>query len=260
MKKPSVIIDTALTLAALFFLGCIVMGYFTRNTGSILCAAAVFSLTVTFFTGRLTEKRHMPQKKKRKLDDLMNKFVFSPHDYAYRFTLDALTDKCAVKEENGLILAGGTAFCVRLTGEKVSTAVLAERYAAATQLRAKRLVILSAYGAEQDALETAKLLSAPTAEIWDFCKVYAFFVYLKHPPTETLRLKPTRKKKFGAVFSIALRRENARRYLFSAIVTLLFARFLPYSVFYVVIAAISLVLAILCRLRIAERLSSKHSA
>ena len=55
----------------------------------------------------------------------------------------------------------------------------------------------------------------------------------------------------------ALARENARKYLFSAVITLLFARFMPYSVFYVVIASVSLTLALLSRLNITEKLKAK---
>lgn len=258
MTKISVFIDTVLTAVALFFLGVLIAGYFTSNGVTTVLSSLVFALTVTFFTGRFAEKRRAPAKKKDKLLALMNKFVFSPPQYAYDFVLHALEKKGAVREENGFICTHDTAFFVRFTGDAIGRAELATCYAQAAQLPVKKLVIFTSYGALPEADETARVLTAPTTEIWDFAKAYDLFVYLGCPPTETLALKLA-KKRFGAAFAGALRRANARKYLLSALVMLLFARFMPYAVFYAVLSAVSLTLAVLCRLRITERLRAKKT-
>lgn len=252
MKKFSTVIDTLLTAAALFLLCSVIAGYFTRKTSAILLSSLTAAVALTFFTGRLAERRKAPSVKKRKLRELMNKLLFSPPEYAQAFTVRAISNRAIPSEKNGFVLAGKTAFAVRLVPEKIGAATLAERYSAAAKLGARKLVILSAYGAESDAAETARLLAEPTAEIWDFEKVYDFFERLGCAPTETMKLEP-QKRKFGALAAGALKKENARKFLFSSIVLLLWARFVPYSALYVIIASISVVVAIFCRFKPNER-------
>lgn len=258
MKKPSVIIDTVLTFAAIFLLCAVVAGYFTSDKAYTVPAALIAALAVTFFTSRLSAKRRLPKKRKRKLGELLNKFIFSTPAYAYDHVLDAIKSKHAVAEQNGFIVSGGTAFYVKIDPEKIGFSTLAERYSAAAEIKAERLVILSAYGADTQTAETARLLSAPKTEIWDFEQVYRLLAHLGHAPTETLVLTRPRKK-LGAAIRGALSRENARGYLFTAIVTLLFARFMPYSVLYVAVSAVAVTLSVLCRLRVAERIASKRT-
>lgn len=252
MKKLSYYLDIVLTLLAFFLLCSVILGYFTHSTSVIVISSLTLSFAATFFTSRISDKRRAPNKRKRKLNDIMNKFLFSPPDYAYEFVLKAVKTKREPREESGFIIAGKTAFCVCITPAKTDTAYLADRYAAAAKLGLKRLVLLTALGAQPDAVNTARLLSMPTVEIWDFEKVYDFLSRLHCAPTETLKLE-TSKRKFGEAFKGALKRENARKYLFASIVTLLFARFMPYSALYVGLSSISATLAVLCMLRVTER-------
>lgn len=256
MKKLSSVIDTFLTLAALFLLAVFVVGYFSSDRYTILFFAVVFAFAGAYFTTRISRKRSVPKIRKRKLDALMNKFVFSPPEYARDYVRNALAAKGEVAEVRDLLVVGKTAFAVQLTAEKVSAVTLALSYASARECGAEKLVILSAKGATEDADETAKLLSSPKAEIWDFEKTYRLLAYLGHPPRETLELAPEKKKK-GALFAGALSKHNARKYLMSAIVTLVFARFMPHAVLYVIFSALGVTLAILCKLNVAERLRKR---
>ncbi|MCI8458139.1 MAG: hypothetical protein HFE46_00510 [Clostridia bacterium] len=256
MKKISSLFDTLLTFAALFLLSCVTAGYFVRSTPAVLASACTFTFAVLFFTGIFSRRRRKPKEKQKKLNELRNKFLFSPPDYALDFTEQAVRKKCEPKRQDGFILSDKTAFCVCLTPEKVRTAFLAERYAAAARLGVARLVFLSAYGAEEDAAQTVEQLREPAAEIWDWEKVYEFFASLGCPPTQTLTLAAPAKQRSRAIRNAFVRR-NARRYLFAAIVTLLFARFMPYGALYVIIASLSLVAALVCRTGIAERRKAK---
>lgn len=256
MKKVATVFDTVLTFIALFLLGSVVAGYFLRSAAAVLTTALTFTLAVLFFTGRLSLRRKRRKESKRRLNDLCNKFLFSPPAYAFDHVWRAVEKKCTPQRKNGLIMGGATAFHVCLTPDKVSASLLAERYASAVQAGAKRLVFLSAFGAQDDVLDTAKRLCSPTVEIWDWEKVYDFLLRLGCPPTETLPLPAAPKQKIR-FFDAALKRENARRYLFTAIITLLFARFMPFAVFYVAVAAVSLSLAILCRIDITQRAKNK---
>lgn len=255
MKKPSEIIDTVLTLIALFMFATIVCGYFTRNGTVTVAFSVVFAVCVTFFIGLFSQKRKAPAIKKKKLTDIMNKFVFSPQNYSSEFILNAIRKKHDTEENNGFIIAGKTAFCPKFTGEEISNAELARLYGAAAELGVKRLVIMSSHGADAKAAENLPLLCEPSAEIWDFAEVYDFLCAVGCEPTQTMKIKP-RKKRFGAVFATALKRENARRYLFSAIVMLVSARFMPYAPLYIVFSSLSVVLAMLCLLRIPERFTA----
>ena len=254
MKKVTTVFDTVLTFVALFLLGSVIAGYFLHS--AVLATSLTFTFAVLFFTGRLSLRRNKRKEDRRRLNDLRNKFLFSPPDYAFDHVWRAVEKKCTPQQTNGFIMGGKTAFYVCLTPDKVSSSLLAERYASAVQAGAKRLVFLSAYGGQDEALDTAKRLTQPDVEIWDWEKVYDFLASLGYPPAETLPL-PAAPKQRARLLSGALKRENARRYLFTAIVTLLFARFMPYAVFYVAIAAVSLALAILCRIDITRRVKTR---
>lgn len=254
MKKLGVMIDGLLTLAALWLLCAVVVGYFTDDSTVIIGVSVVAAFGGTYFIGLLARLGKRPAAKKKKLEMLRDKFIFSPPEYAYDFALAALRKKGEVVPCGNLLTVKNTAFAVRLTGEKISLSTLASLYAEACKAGAGRLIILSALGAEDDAGEIAAKLPDAETEIWDYEKVHAFFCHLGSPPTQSLELR-RRKKRLTPlrVFD----RGNARRFLFTAIVTLLFARFFPYSVLYVVMAAVSLVLAVLCRIDLAGKLAGK---
>lgn len=137
----------------------------------------------------------------------------------------------------------------------MSAAELSKLYAAASEAGAKRLVVLSSHGASDEAASYLPMLSMPKVEIWDFDKTYDFFSRLKSSPAETLEVKKD-KKSFRGFAAGALKRENARRYLLTAVVTVIFARFLPHPELYIFVSALTLVLALLCRLKVAERLAA----
>ena len=257
MKKPSVILDTILTFAASWLLFAAIASYFTQSAAVTVSAAITAAAAVTYFTGKISAKRRLPKRRRRKLNELLNKFVFSPPEYAHDFTMKAISNKHTAVEKNGFIFSGTTAFLVKLIPEKISFATLASAYAAAAQSGAERLVILTAYGGEPETSSTAALLKSPATEIWDFEKVYDFYSHLNFAPTETLSLdKPKRKVK--EALTATLRRENARGYLFTAIVTLMFAGFVPHGVYYVCISAICITLALLCRIDVTMRFKRKR--
>lgn len=247
MKKTVRIFDSVLSFCVLLLFFFIAVRYFVPSVVSAAALALTFTLCTLFFTGKWAEKKRAPRVRKQKLTELCNKFLFSPPDYALDYVYNALCTKGTPRQENGLLVLGQTAFCVCLTPDKVRTAFLAERFAAAGALPVRRLVFLSAYGADEEAAQTAPCLHDPCVEIWAWEKVYDFFCYLHCPPTQTLPL--VKDKSRPRYLRHALRRENARHYLIAAVVTLLFARFMPYAVLYVVIAALCLTLSVACRCR-----------
>ena len=255
MKKLSNIIDTVITLGALAVLGAVTAGYFLRDRVMIFTFAAVFSLATTYFTGITSRRVRVKSQKAKDMEAVMNKFVFSPESYAYDFTLSAISRRCTPEEKNGFILTPSAAFKPHFTPDKVSAAELSKLYAAALETGAKRMVVLSSFGASDDALKYIPMLTSPKVEIWDFNKAYDFFSHLGCTPSDKLEVKKE-KKSFRGFAAGALKRENARRYLFTAVVTLVFARFLPHPALYIFVSALTLVLALLCRLRIAERLTA----
>ena len=145
MKKPSVVLDTVLSFAATFLLCAVITGYFTRDTLTVTVTALTVTLAVTFFLTRILRKKRAPARQRRKLQELCNKFLFSPPEYAFAFTKKALGTRCTPVEHNGLLLTNAAAFCVCLTPAKITVAFLAEKYGAAAVKKKKRLVFLSAF-------------------------------------------------------------------------------------------------------------------
>lgn len=241
MKKSAVLFDTLFTFAAVFFAALFISDWFLRDA-RVLPFAVTTALFVSFFVLRMHRKKPL-RKSPERLDALLNKFVFSPPDYALSFTKDALGSKGTAREENGLLQVGKAAFYPCFVPEPLSTVRVAEGYARAAKSGAQRLVILSAYGATPDADTLASRLQDPQTEIWDFAKVYSFFCHLGHPPTETLRLK-SRKKRFA--IKDAVTKPKAIKYVFTAGVLLFFARFAPFAPLYAVTAAVCFTLALVC--------------
>lgn len=104
MKKLSYIIDTVITLAALFVLGAVTAGYFLRDAVMITTFAAVFALATTYFTGITSRRVRKKSQKAKNIEAIMNKFVFSPDSYAYDFTLAAISKKCSPVEKKRIHL------------------------------------------------------------------------------------------------------------------------------------------------------------
>ena len=255
MKKLSYIIDTVITLIALFVLGAVTAGYFLRDTVMITTFATVFSLATTYFTGITSDRARKKSQKAQDIDAIRNKFVFSKGDYGYDITLKAISNRCTPIQKDGFILTPAAAFKPYFTPDKVSAQELSKLYSAAIGTGAKKLVVLSSYGASSDAMKYLPMLEAPKVEIWDFNKTYDFFSCLRSAPTEKLEARKD-KKSFKRFALVALKRENSRRYLFTAVVTLIFARFLPHPALYIFVSALTLVLALLCRLKVADRLTA----
>ena len=255
MKKLSYIIDAVITLGALTVLGAVTAGYFLKDRVMIFTFATVFALTATYFTGITSDRVRKKSQKSKDIEASMNKFVFSPESYAYDFTLAAISKRCEPVERSGFILTPAAAFKPHFTPDKVSASELSKLYALALETGAKRVVVLSSFGVGSDAEKYLPMLSNPNVEIWDFNKVYDFFSRLGCTPTEKLEVKKEKKSLRGFA-ARALKKENARRYLFTAVVTLIFARFLPHPALYVFVSSLTLVLALLCRMRVAERLTA----
>ena len=146
-------------------------------------------------------------------------------------------------EEGGVLTLLGTAFYPCFLPEPLEAVQIAEGYGRAAKTGAKRLVVLPAYGAVTAAATLAARLQNPQTEVWDFAKSYAFFCFLGMPPKETLPLK-SNKTRFTLKGAVA--RPKARKYAFTALVLLFFARFAPFAPLYAVTAALCLTLALLC--------------
>ena len=239
MKKSVVLFDTLFTFAAVFFAALFISDWFLRDA-RVFPFAVIAALFVSFFVLRKHRKKVTPP---RELDALLNKFVFSPKNYAMVFTRNALMRKGTPRRKNGVLTVGVTSFYPCFLPEKLGTAQIADGYARAAKEGSKRLVILSAYGANPEATQLAVRLQDPQTEVWDFAKVYAFFCYLGHPPTQTLRLK-TKKQRF--VLKDAVAKPKAVKYVFTAVVLLFFARFAPFAPLYAVTAAVCFTLALVC--------------
>ncbi|MDE7396036.1 MAG: hypothetical protein K2M95_07985 [Clostridiales bacterium] len=241
MKNSAVLFDTLFTFAAVFFAALFISDWFLRDA-RVFPFAVTAALFVSYFVLRRHRKKPL-RKAPDTLDALLNKFVFSPPEYALSFSRKALERKGTVQRKNKLLRVGTTAFYPCFLPEPLTAANVTEGYARAVKLGAKRLVILSAYGAASETAALAARLQDPQTEVWDFARVYAFFCYLGHPPTQTLRLK-SQKKRFALKDAVA--RPKAIKYVFTATVLLFFARFAPFAPLYAVTAAVCFTLALVC--------------
>ena len=239
VKKSAAVFDTLFTFAAAFLAALFLGDYFLRDM-----RVFPFAATAALFAAFFVRRGHRAKKRKTvNLEELANKFVFSPKPYALSFTKAALSNRGDPQEEDGVLTLAGTAFYPCFLPEPLTPAHIAEGYGRAAKSGAERLVFLTANGAAQSAAVLAARLQSPQTEIWDFARVYAFFRYLKAPPKETLALK-SNKTRFTLKSTVA--RPKALKYAFTALVLLFFARFAPFAPLYAVTAAFCFTLALLC--------------
>jgi len=249
-NKVALTIDRILLFIVSAFFGIVVAGYFSRNTAVILLSGLLSAFCITALCTIFGQKKR-DKNIEREVGEVMMQFFLKGKAFAFETVLEALKTRYAVTIEKGFIVANRTAVAVRLLPEPLKFAELCRLYAARLD-GVKRLLILTARGADNESKQVAGRLPDCKVTILNGEKVYRLLQSLEQLPAITIKLLD-KKRNWKGFFVNALKPKNARRYLFVALLLLFSSIFMPASIFYLVVAAVCLALAILCRVDVVKR-------
>lgn len=255
-KKIADFIDTLLTFCCTALLGIVCARYFTHEPSAVLLCGAIAGLAVTALIGLGRRKRQGPKQRRDRIERVRHQFIFRSRADSHAYVLRALQKRYDVTDCGDYLRVGKTAVAVCLSAEKLTLARLADLYGS-VRGNSRRLLILTACGADKEAESAAETLPDTDTEIFAFDRVYALLQWLDALPPEEIVLKKRKRAGAKALLGQALSRQNAKRYLMLALLMLFSSLFMRFGVYYVVFAALLIVLALLCRIDVLRLLRKK---
>ncbi|MCL2375217.1 MAG: hypothetical protein FWC82_01670 [Firmicutes bacterium] len=249
-NKVALTIDRILLFIVSAFFGIAVAGYFSRNTAVILLSGLLSAFCITALCAIFGQKKR-DKNIEQKVQEVMMQFFLKGRAFAFETVLEALKTRYAVNIEKGFIIANRTAVAVKLLPEPLKFTELCRLYATRPN-EIKRLLILTARGADNESKQVMGRLPDCKVTVLGGEKVYRLLQSLEQLPAVSIKLIE-KKRDWKGFFVRALEPKNARRYLFVALLLLFSSIFMPASIFYLVVAAVCLALAILCRVDVVKR-------
>lgn len=252
-NKLARFLDSLLSKVAIWLLAAVWSSYYLDKWYLVVVAATAVMLCVSALIKHFSSKKYRTRAEQKHVDEVMAQFIYGGDDFALDFFQKAIGAKYQTVREGNRLLVKGTAVFVRFTLDKLPPAELARMYAARGE--AKRLLILTAEGADG---KTAALAAALPQKITvlDRDKTYALMKSLGQEPEIKIVLKK-QKGSFRRILSGVISPARAKGYLIASIVLVVSSYFMPFSIYYLVIASVSAVLALLSRLDIVRRIKEK---
>lgn len=241
-------IDSLLSKFIFFMPGVLIGGYFCRSVLDILIFAVIFSMCTSEIYLAIISK---DSKKTRKPDKIAaaarNAFLYRSDDFALDFMFDALKKKHSVERKDGFLSVDGTALVCRIKLTPMQGDALVDLCAYLKSEGFDNAVVLTDR-ADSSAVQAANNISDIKVRILEFDEVYRLIKALHvTPPDDTTATKPKRSAK--AVLRACVCRKRANAYLFAAAVLFIASRFVSYSVYYIVTAAVLLAVSFIARFR-----------
>jgi len=254
-SKFSDITDRILLFIVTMFFATAVAGFFSRDTVVILAAAFASAFCVTALIGLLRKNRRSDIPR-REFEETMLQFFCQKEDFAFDTVFTALSKRYHAEKRDGYILINRTAVYPRLSPAPLTLAWLYGIYAGRAD-NIKRIVILTAAGAERGVLPIAALLGGISVTVLGGDDSYRVLRKLNSLPEITVKLdkKKIKPKEF---LLRALSPVSAKRYLFTALFLIGSSFILPNSIYYIAVAAICLGLAFLSKINLADKVKSKR--
>lgn len=248
------IIDNILTFLTATFFSIAVAGYFSSDYKIIIAAALTCAVCITALTDMLREKRK-PLENPR-IKEVLTQFIYNDEKFAFDHVRDALSKKYTAESKGKFILVNGTtAVFVRLKPGKISGKDISYIYGDA-RAHAKKIVVLSVDGADGDCLAVADALPDPKIFVFDGKKTFELLEFLDALPETEITLK-RKKATAPEFFRACVSPPRARRYFFVSLILLVSSFFMPQSIYYIVTASVCMVLGIVSKIDIAEKLRKK---
>lgn len=256
------IVDGVLSKVAIFMLSFFWVRYYTTNLTNILFASVTITLCITALIGILKKrKKKMSKAEIKNMNEVFNQFIFNDTQFAIDTFHSALKQKHPeIKKYNNMILIKTkkqtTAFFPYLTASKLTTQEFTKMYSSSVRRKCDAIVIATIEGAETKLKQSMEYLEK-NITVLNGEKVYKLLKSLESLPE--IKIKLEKKRSFFLIFSKALSKDKTRKYIFIAIVLLISSYFVRYSIYYIVIASICIVLSLLCYIDIVELINRKKA-
>ena len=251
-NKLSELIDRALLFLVTAFFSIAVAGYFSREPLVIITVGVSSALLVTALLGFLLKKRK-PTISVKEVEETMLQFFLQGNEFCLDTVFHALQTRYEPEKHTEYILVNQTAVYPFFSPEPLSFVQFCALYAKLNIAGIRRILILTAAGTDAQTAKTASLLPNPPVIFLNGEQTFRLLQKLGGLPEIKIMLK-SKKRSFKDFLIHALSPKTCKRYLFTAFLLIGSSFFMPSSLYYIVIAAICIVLTILSKLNIAARI------
>ncbi len=254
MKKSyiSKFIDTLITFLTAAFFTMAVAGYFMGDTAAIIAAAVAGGLAMTALLSLSQAKKQ--KKTDPQIRETMNQFIFGGEDFALGHFFNALCKRYKPVSHNGFLMVRATAVFVKIRLNKLSASDTAIFYGLARAQNAKRLLILTAAGADKDCAALIKTLPDIKITVLNEEKVFSLLKALGAIPPVLIKLNKPKKAPLKDFALGALEPDRSRGYFYISFILIVSSLFMRHGIYYLCVSALCLTLGVLCRLDIKQKL------
>lgn len=249
-SKFAKIIDAVFIVSGTFALSFYIFGFYVSSLPLLIIISICISVSVIAVCRFIFGIKSNKKKEKKEISLFFEKLLFMGKSKIFEELNKALNSKHPTRIENGLIIAGTSAFANCFT-DKLTLPLLAEIYANTINSKCNKLIVLCV-NADKQAINYAKQLENLKIIILEDEESYLFLKWIGFE-NPTIKIAET-KKGFFESFSKILSPDKAPRYFSLFVFFLGFSFILRNSVYYIVFAAILLVMSILAKSNIIKKL------
>lgn len=237
-------IDKCAIKLAIFIITYLLLRHLSLTTFEQLLASVIITLSIVFLTNCIlgNSKQNVP-------DEVIDRIMSTLALDGEQALIDTLANNLNVTSlKNHFITKGKTLVTAKLYN-KISSEQISAIIRLANAKLCKRVAVYAPYGVDSFSLAIIQE-SDLAVKIIDARSLYNTLDNFDALPI----LKDKKKKKtIGHLIALLFARNNARRYLFTAIIIFIFSYFTAFAVWYILFAVLNLVFAIISLTSISER-------
>lgn len=242
----SKLIDRIVLISIIFIISILWLTYLSKSVTLSIGLSALLCIIVAI----LIKPRE--KNKKIKAEDYVPKLSAMKSSELNNLILSVLSDKCAPKiTSNNLIVINENELVLPII--RISEVSVDEIRRLSEKTKKKGFQKLILVIASYDKINFAKIspyLATPVEFISFDNVICALNKINALPPLNKAKIK---KQKYRELFASALKRKNGKYFLFSGLTMAFLAVFTPLTLYYLIFSTLTLVLAVLCFLKKAEK-------
>ena len=243
-KRVSGVVDRALLFLVMVFFSIAIAGYFSRDSFIIIVAGITAALSITALIG--FKKNKKAGIAANSVKEVMLQFYLNPKAFTQDTIFNALASRYTVTKSDDFIMVKRVAIYPYLYPKSLNFVDFCQIFSTRPK-SANRLILLTARGQESEVKEAIAALDLKiNIDILHADEVYTLLEKLNGlPPIQYTAVK--KRRGISTFFTAALQPINAKRYLLTAALLIGSSFFMPSSIHYIIIAAICITLAVLCK-------------
>ncbi len=256
MKKISlyVIVDTIFKFALLFILNLIWSLYFIRTVWLAITISAIATIVTiilfSFFSKKKIKKTKPVLEENQHIEDIKNTFIFMERSKLINFFYSLCLQKHSAQKHKDY---------VRVTNEKdvilypyfkmsiLNCDTLIDIYNSINKKNVKKIVVLcNSY--DNAILKCLEMFKCETIVLDYKQTYYKLLKYYEFYPEITVKSKPKIKSTAKQILLLSFDKKRTRSYVISALFMCFASFFVVYKIYYLIVASILLICAIICQI------------